>query len=440
MSSTIRICSIVYLFACLQMQGQQILQKSEAIALALENNYGIKTANNNVIIAENNSDVLNSGYLPSLSGNAGATLDVQNTEGQLVNGETRTADGVETKRYNASVNLNYTLFDGLGRYYNYKRLKEAYQLSELQARETIENTITQLLSVYFEVAQNTENLQTLTKVLDISKERLIRANYQFEFGQNNKLGVLNAEVDINNDSINIITAKQRLISSKRDLNLVMGNALKTEFSIDTTVVFLLQLNKEILLSKLKTNNVNLLQIDKNINISTYDIKANKSTYLPTLGLSGSYGWNESSNDNPLAFTIQNTNTGFSTGLNLTWNLFDGGSSMTRIKNAKINLENQELQKNEISLTIERDFNNAWDDYQNKLNIYRIQESNIITSKNNFDRTNEQFKIGRATSIEFRQAQINLLNAQLSENRAKYQAKTAEILVLQISGELLNMEF
>ena len=440
MSSTIRICSIVYLFVCLQMQGQQILQKSEAIALALENNYGIKTANNNVIIAENNSDILNLGYLPSLSGNAGATLDVQNTEGQLVNGETRTADGVETKRYNASVNLNYTLFDGLGRYYNYKRLKEAYQLSELQARETIENTITQLLSVYFEVAQNTENLQTLTKVLDISKERLIRANYQFEFGQNNKLGVLNAEVDINNDSINIITAKQRLISSKRDLNLVMGNALKTEFSIDTTVVFLLQLKKEILLSKLKTNNVNLLQIDKNINISTYDIKANKSTYLPTLGLSGSYGWNESSNDNPLAFTIQNTNTGFSTGLNLTWNLFDGGSSMTRIKNAKINLENQELQKNEINLTIERDFNNAWDDYQNKLEIYRIQESNIITSKNNFDRTNEQFKIGRATSIEFRQAQINLLNAQLSENRAKYQAKTAEILVLQISGELLNMEF
>lgn len=277
-------------------------------------------------------------------------------------------------------------------------------------------------------------------MLDISKERLIRANYQFEFGQNNKLGVLNAEVDINNDSINIITAKQRLISSKRDLNLVMGNALKTEFSIDTTVVFLLQLKKEILLSKLKTNNVNLLQIDKNINISTYDIKANKSTYLPTLGLSGSYGWNESSNDNPLAFTIQNTNTGFSTGLNLTWNLFDGGSNMTRIKNAKINLENQELQKNEISLTIERDFNNAWDDYQNKLEIYRIQESNIITSKNNFDRTNEQFKIGRATSIEFRQAQINLLNAQLSENRAKYQAKTAEILVLQISGELLNMEF
>ena len=127
-------------------------------------------------------------------------------------------------------------------------------------------------------------------------------------------------------------------------------------------------------------------------------------------------------------------------MNLTWNIFDGGSNVTRLKNAKINLENQEFLRNEIGLTIERNFGNAWDDYKNKLNIYRIQEANIITSKNNFDRTDEQFKIGRATSIEFRQAQINLLNAQLSRNRAKYQAKTAEILVLQISGELLNLEF
>ena len=163
MGSIIRISSIVYLLACLQIQGQQVLQKSEAIALTLENNYGIKTANNNVIIAENNSDILNSGYLPTLSGNAGASLDVQNTQGQLVNGETRSSDGVETRRYNASVNLNYTLFDGLGRYYDYKRLKETYQLSKLQARETIENAITQLLSVYFEVAQNTENLILLTE-------------------------------------------------------------------------------------------------------------------------------------------------------------------------------------------------------------------------------------------------------------------------------------
>ena len=91
----------------------------------------------------------------------------------------------------ASINLNYTLFDGLGRYYDYKRLKETYKLSELQARETIENTIAQLYVVYYNVAQVTENVTVLEKTLTISKDRITRANYQFEYGQGTMLNLLN---------------------------------------------------------------------------------------------------------------------------------------------------------------------------------------------------------------------------------------------------------
>ena len=69
----------------------------------------------------------------------------------------------------------------------------------------------------------------------------------------------------------------------------------------------------------------------------------------------------------------------------------------------------------------------WDDYQNKLTIYNIQEENIQTSKNNFDRTEEKFRLGSVTSIEFRQAQLNLLISKLSRNQAKYDAKLASFL-------------
>ena len=64
----------------------------------------------------------------------------------------------------------------------------------------------------------------------------------------------------------------------------------------------------------------------------------------------------------------------------------------------------------------------------------------MTSENNFERTKEQFKIGQVNSIEFRQAQLNLLNAELSRNQAKYDAKLAELQLLQLSGELLNVQF
>jgi outer membrane protein len=309
----------------------------------------------------------------------------------------------------------------------------------LQARETIENTITQLFSIYYNVAQLTENLDALSETLNVSKDRLVRAQYQFDYGQNTKLGVLNAEVDINNDSINIISAAQQLKNAKRDLNVVLGNTLGTDFSVSTEVDFTLKFQKDSLFNKAKTRNVALLQTEKNIAISQLDIKSSKSGYLPTVGLNGTYGWNKN-NNNAASFVAVSTNTGLSGGLNLTWNLFDGGGTITRVKNAKVNLESQQLEKENILIGIERDFENAWENFYNKLNIYNIQQQNIMTSENNFERTKEQFKIGQVNSIEFRQAQLNLLNAELSRNQAKYDAKLAELQLLQLSGELLNVQF
>jgi len=427
------------LFLLIKVEAQNVLSTQEAVEMALENNYGIKIANNSVEIAENNANVLNAGFLPRVTGNAGATYNKDNTEAEFSDGNTTTLNGAESSRYNASVNLNYLLFDGLGRQYNYKRLKEEKQLSELEARETIENTMLQLLTVYYNVAQLSQNTRALQQTLNISKERLTRAEYQFNYGQSTKLGVLNAQVDINNDSIILINANQRLKNTKRDLQVVLGNSISTEFEVDTIVNFQLQLNKAELLEKVKANNVTLLQLEKNLLISEYNLKSWKSDYLPTLGLISSYGWNKNDN-NAASFLAVSTSTGISGGINLSWNLFDGGSTVTRVKNAKIDLENRQLQKEQIIMEIERDFNNAWEDYQNKLTIYNVQQENILTSKNNFDRTLEKYKLGQTTSIEFRQAQTNLLFAELSRNQAKYDAKLAELFVLQLSGELLNVNF
>ena len=425
-------------FCMTSIAAQKLVSVSEAIELALENNYGIKIISNNKEIAKNNAGVLNSGYLPTVTSSSGATFNRDNLEAEFANGESTALNGAKSSRYNASINLNYTLFDGLGRYYDYKRLKETYKLSELQARETIENTIAQLYVVYYNVAQVTENVAVLEKRLTISKDRITRANYQFEYGQGTMLNVLNAQVDINNDSINLINAKQLLVNTKRDLNVVLGNVISSEFRVDTTIDFKLDIDQNDLATKVKSNNVNLLQLDKNIMINTFIVKANKSGYLPSLGLTGSYGWNKG-NNNAASFVAVSTNTGLSGGLSLSWNLFDGGATATRVSNAKIELENRSLEKESMVIDIERNFNNAWDDYQSKLAIFQVQENNIITSTNNFNRTQEKYKLGQATSIEFRQAQLNLINSELNRNQAKYAAKIAELTVLQLSGELLNIE-
>ncbi len=421
------------------LEAQAVLTPEDAMALALKHNYDIQVSRRQVAISKNNAHVLNSGYLPSLSGTAGGSIDQQNTEGQLANGDTRIANGVETRRYNAAVNLNYTLFDGLGRLYNYKRLKEAYHLSTLEARQTIETTLLQLFTVYYTVAQLTENAEVLEEASTISAERVLRAKYQFEYGQTTKLEVLNAMVDLNNDSINLINAKQQLSNAKHDLNFILGQAIEEEVAVTTAVNFLKTLEKEVLLEKVKLQNARLLQAERHLAIRQFDVKTTRAQFLPTVGLLGSYGWNEASNNNPLAFLLQNTNSGVSAGVNLSWNLFDGGSSHTRTKNAKINLEIQKLQNEQVLNEVLRNFSNAWTDYKNKRAIYHIQATTIATAKVNFERTLEQFKLGQVNSIAFRQAQINLTTVQLQQNQTKYTAKIAELEVLRIAGDLLNID-
>ncbi|TVZ27052.1 outer membrane protein TolC [Gillisia sp. Hel_I_86] len=433
---------IFIIFFCgIGFAQNKVLTKDEAIIKTLENNYGIKRSRNLIDIADNNQSLLNSGYLPSLSANAGTNYNIENIQAQLRGGESQNLTGAETKRYNASLNLNYTLFDGLGRLYNYKQLKEQYKLTELEARETIENTILQLLSVYFEVARLTENVSVLNETLEISKQRITRAQYQFDYGQTSRLGILNAEVDVNNDSIALLNTQQQLENTKRDLLVILNEPEKElqSVAIDTTINFLSEIELEEFIKTSNLNNVSLLQAESNLLISDYDIKVSKSGYLPTLGLTGSYGWNNS-NLPSTSFVQTNTSTGYSAGLNLNWNLFDGGSTITNIKNAQIRLENQQYLKEQLILEVQRDIANSWGNYQNKKYIYKVQEKNVLTNEDNFNRSQEQFKLGQISSIEFRQAQINLLNAQTNKNLAKYDAKFAELQVLQLTGQLLNLEF
>ena len=339
---------ILLFFGPLANAQDELLTKEEAIDLVLENNLDIQVARNTKLIDENNANILNSGYLPSVTGNASGSIDKQNSEGVLGNGDVRTAEGAETRRYNAAVNVNYTLFDGLGRYYNYKSFQERSEQSELEVRQTIENTILQLFTVYYEAARLTENTANLERALEISKDRLKRAQYQFEFGQNTGLDVLNAEVDINTDSINLLNSRQELRNTMRDLNLILNRDLEDQFLADTTVTFIPSLEMEAMYDEAQLNNVRLQIVEKDLNMGLNDIRVAKSGYLPTIGLTGTYGWNESNNNSPLAFVLQNTSTGVTGAVNLTWNLFDGGVPLRESRTQRWPTKIKRLPKNKSS--------------------------------------------------------------------------------------------
>ena len=66
----------------------------------------------------------------------------------------------------------------------------------------------------------------------MSKQRQQRAETAFAFGQINKLAVLNAQVDVTNDSINLLQANQQLDNAKRDLNLIINQPIETDLIVN----------------------------------------------------------------------------------------------------------------------------------------------------------------------------------------------------------------
>ena len=415
--------------------AQEVLTRDDAMKLALQHNYDIQVAQKNIESSKNNKSIYNTGYLPTATASGSGQVTFNAGENETIQGS-QSFDAAEAFNYNASVGVNYVIFNGLGRMYNYKQLKEQHNLTELQAKQIIESTMLQLSNAYFQIAQLSENIGILRSALEISKTRQKRAEYGYEYGQGTQLNILNAEVDVNNDSINLLNTKQQLENAKRNLNLIMGRALDTDFTVDTNVVFRMALDSDELTAKALERNIQIAQTKSQLKNSKYAIKASRAGWFPALSANAAYAYQGQDNLNG-AFLTGSESYGPQAGLSLSWNIFDGGTTKTRTQSAKIAMETQLIQQEQTTFTVQRDVLNAYSTYQNALFVLRAQQANLVTAQRNFDRTNEMYKQGQVTSIEFRQAHLNQLNAQGSNSQAKYSAKNAELQLKQLAGVLLE---
>ncbi len=415
--------------------AQNILTKAEAIKITLDNNYDIKVAKNNKIIARNNTSRELNGYLPVVNANAGLNGSLGGSKQEFSNGSENTTSNAFNWGTNASVSANYTLLDQT-RKLVVEQLEAVANLSDLQLRQTIENNLLTVFNNYYEVGRLSQNTAVLEKTIEVSRSRLQRAQYRYDYGQGIRLDILNAEVDIQRDTINLLNLKNQLANAKRNLNVAMGNAVNSNFDVDTLISYQENLNLEQLISDARMNNILVQLINQNLAVTNYDFDIIDAGKKPILDANANYNFNFSDNASGSFIDISNSR-GLAAGLTLSWNLYDGGRREKQKENAQVNIESQQVQKEQILQQIERDVINAWESYQNALFILQAEEKNVSINQLNFERTAEQFKVGQVNSVEFRQAQLNLLTAATNLNSAKYDAKAIEIVLLQLSGRLMD---
>jgi outer membrane protein TolC len=419
------------IFEC---QSQELLTKEEAVQLALKKNFNIKIAENNIRIAEGNASKDNLGYKPTVTVNAGANYNLDNPTAIFQDGREVSLNFAPSNSESIAANVNYVLFDGFNRQYNLERNQASVSVSQLNARLALESILLQLFQAYYDIARLEVDYDNLEEILSISKDRLKRAEFSFVYGTVTSLDVSNAEVDVNTDSIAILNQSLLLTNARNNLEFILNSRLPDNFDVETSVVFAPLITKEDYIDGLKATNVNLLLAASDISLSEIDERLTMTTKLPTVNLSADYGLNRSKN-NPASFLDRVNSNGLTGGVSLSWAAFDGGRRKIQEQNAKINRLNQGLNYDLIYEQVLRDFENAWSDYQNRLRVWNALEQNVVTSRLNFERSEEKYRLRQITNIEFRQAQSNLINALTAQNRAKYDAKLSELLVYNIAGKI-----
>lgn len=429
-----RLYSLIGLLLAVNIQAQEALSFEDALALTLENNYDIRISRINEQVAENNAERQANGYLPTVNTSGAYSWTYFESTNTLRTGE-QSFDPNSSYNYNAAITLSYTLFDGLGRKYRYQQAANGKVLSSLELQTIMESAVLQLSQFYHEVARLKQQTQSLDSTVYNSVQRLKRAQYGYEYGQFTQLDVLNAQVDLDTDSINLMNSRQQLENTKRSLNLVMGVPVETVYEIQEAVQLISNMSAQEVVNSALERGSRVLTAEQQQRIAELGIGANKSAWLPNIGVNGGYQYRGIDDPNG-AFLLSNNSLGPTATINLNWNIFDGRNNV-QVQNAKLQLESSNTALERTKEQVRTEALNTHGAYQNALFVLQARESNVNTARNNFQRSEESFKLSQITSVEFRQAQLNLLNSELLLSQALYEAKNIELQMLGLMGELIK---
>ncbi|RJP71479.1 MAG: TolC family protein [Ignavibacteriales bacterium] len=414
---------------------QEKLTLDKAIELGLQNNYSIRIAKNEAAIESNNFTLGNAGFLPKLDVTATISKTKANTKQEYSDGRSVNRSNAETDSKNAGVALNWTLFDGFNMFVSYSKLKQFKETGEINAKIEIEDNVALIIQNYYNIVSLQEGIKAQKDAIEISEERVKIADDKLKLGSASRLELLQAKVDLNADSSNLLKQQINLSNAKVNLNELLGRNTNIDFIIQDSISNSSNFSYDELKERILAKNNELRIAEKNMEIARLNLSGIRSQIYPQLGAYINY--NFSRLDYQAGLYKLNQNQGFSYGLSLSLNLFNGLNTDRQIENAHIDIMNSELEFNSTKNAVEADFEHEYLNYKNGLTLVKLEEENLEVAKQNAEIAMERFRNGSYSPLELREAQKALLDSKTRLVSAQYSAKFAEIELLRLSGQIIR---
>ena len=418
-----------FVFLCLSglLSAQnQLWSLEDCILYAIEHNISIKQ----LIIQKNSAELaLNTSKmsrLPNLNANGGQNWSFGRTQIQ-----TGLYENQNQSITNFSINSSITVFSGFRINNEIAKSKLELETSVQNLEKAKEDLALNIAALFLQVLFNKELLKINQEQLNLSELQIERTRSLTEVGKSPMSQLYDIEAQVANDKVAVVQAENNLRLSLLDLAQNLELEQSANFDIITPVFD--NVITEYMSSIQQPQNVfdKAIQINPSIQAHELQVKSaekilaiTKSAYYPTLDLSLGIGtnyfylYNKNYKNIPFSEQVRN-NMGEHIGLNLNIPIFNRLSIRNQVRNARFNIETQQLALEKARKTLWKEIETAYLNALAAQQKYKAAQQAIKATSESFNYAQERYESGKSSVFEFNEARTRLMKSQSEEIQAKY---------------------
>lgn len=435
-----RCCFLLSALVAVNACYGQVLTLEEAISTALKNNYNILLARIDSSSAALDNSYANAAFIPQINANAGRIWNTNAQKVEFADGRKRDTSGLKNNNLNANVSLNWTLFDGLRMFATRDRLEELVRLGELTVKNEAVNTVANVISTYYNVVQEKQQLRAIEEQMNINAERVKLADRKLSVGLGTRQELLQAQTDLNAQKSAQLGQRTAIEQLKQQLNQVMGVDIARSYDVLDTIPINQFIQLEDVRSAAEVNNPQLLLARKSIDIANIVLRERRAEFWPTVAFTSSYNFTRVNNNavvNVQAQPLFSLNRGLNYGFTVAVPILNNFNTRRLVRQARLDIRRQEVLLDNQRLLLDLGIYNAFKTYQFQKQALDLEEANIQLAKDNVFIAFERYRLGVSTYLELRDAQQSLETAYNRLIDARFNTKVAETELLRLRGDIIR---
>jgi outer membrane protein len=416
--------------------GQDNFSLQELIRMTLLENYQLQIVQKDQQMAENLNTLGNAGFLPEAGIAAERSWEIMTSESNLYTGATRSGTNAQSTRFNALMEIGWTIFDGFAMFAHRDRLDHLAKMGELETRFFLEQTIADLAKTYYSLIREQRLLELHRQSFEVSSFRYELEERKRRVGSGNALLYHQAVLDLNADSARVIDQVMNIRDQQIQINRTINRNPDLPLNPENSNINLqgIPLPEEIIEMAI-SNNRDLERAKLEEMLADANSRIEKSERYPQVDLFGAYSFSHQTSQLGIIESAQNRGSYF--GVRVRLKLFDGGKLNTRIENAMLEQEQAAIHEKDIRAMIESDLLRLTGRYHSFLQQHQLLQHSMEAANRSLIIAREQLQNGAINGYEFRQTQLTVLQMENQMIELMYAMRIIEIDIYRISGILLE---